>query len=372
MTPPTPCGHHPDGRASGQVGQGTIRVPRQAAPRVRGTTCGQPCAAPTGTPFDRWRTAADLVTRVLTWLSQGGPTQAIVAAVGLEERTVAAWLVRAGQPGQPVPQHGIQPGQGDRPPVQADERWVPRVGRRVGMALALAGPSRLWRGGVLSPHRALVLITPLVPLVRACAHPLAIWVGVDGWARAVTALTRVFRPPVRTSHRGRPRVGEAREWLLGHVGTRDVQRRGASGAPRVVRGTAAAIGVGRAATRRGPGIHPSDLARLNATVCASRAPLGRRGRAIAHTEAGLTAGRWLVGGAYTCCGRPQRLRWAAPAGTPWKGQERPPTMAAGLTAQRWTRRALMRSQVPLPAWVEPKRRGRPPTRVQQPATAVAA
>jgi hypothetical protein len=37
------------------------------------------------------RTAHDLITLVLTWLTHGCPLQALVAAFGFDERTVAAW-----------------------------------------------------------------------------------------------------------------------------------------------------------------------------------------------------------------------------------------------------------------------------------------
>jgi len=59
-------------------------------------------------------------------------------------------------------------------------------------------------------------------------------------------------------------------------------------------------------------------------------------------------------------------------GASHKWQERTPAMAAGLTDHRWTLLELLRYQVPLPAWVASKRRGRPPKPVQQPAMAVAA
>jgi hypothetical protein len=47
-------------------------------------------------------------------------------------------------------------------------------------------------------------------------------------------------------------------------------------------------------------------------------------------------------------------------------------MAAGLTEHRWTMRELLCYQVPLPAWVAPKRRGRPPKQALQLAMAAAA
>jgi hypothetical protein len=47
-------------------------------------------------------------------------------------------------------------------------------------------------------------------------------------------------------------------------------------------------------------------------------------------------------------------------------------MAAGLTDYRWTLRELLLLKVPLPPWVAPKRRGRPPKQKLQPIMAMAA
>lgn len=371
MNPQTQFCHNPDCPARGQVGQGNIRVHSQVEQRYRCTTCGQTFAATTATPFYRLRTAVDVVTLVLTLLSHGCPTQAIVAAFGVDERTVAAWLTRAGQHGQQVHQHVVQHGQVDLQHVQADELWVKLVGRRVWMAMAMAVPSRLWLGGVLSPHRDLVLITTLVQLIRACGRTLAILVCVDGLASYVTAFLRVFRHPVRTGRRGRPRLVLEAGLLLGQVVKRYVKRRVASVERRGVRGTEAAIAAVLAATRSGTGINTAYIERLNATFRGSLAPLVRRGRAIAHTETLLTAGMWLVGCAYNFCWLHESLRQRAPAGAPWKWQECTPAMAAGLTNHRWTMRELLHYQVPLPPWVAPKRRGPPSKRAQQPAMALA-
>jgi transposase-like protein len=97
----------------GQRGQGNIHVHSRAEQRYRCITCGQTFAATKDTPFYRLRTAADVVTRVLTLLSHGCPTQAIVAAFGLDERTVAVWLTRAGRHCQRVHQHVVQQGRVD-------------------------------------------------------------------------------------------------------------------------------------------------------------------------------------------------------------------------------------------------------------------
>ena len=372
MNPPTPFCHNPDCRARGQVGPGNIRVHSQVDQRYRCTTCGQTFAATTDTPFYRLRTGADVVTLVLTLLSHGCPTQAIVAAFGVDERTVAAWLTRGGQHCQRVHQHLVQQGRVDLQHVQADELWVTRVGRRVWLARALAVPSRLWLGGVMSGHRDLVLITTLVQLICACGRSLAILVCVDGLASSVTAVRRVFRHPVRTGHRGRPRLVAELGLLLGQLVKRDVQQRVVSVERRVVRGTAETIAAVLAATGSGTGIHTAYIERLNATVRASLAPLVRRGRAIAHTQATLIAGMYLVGCADNYCWLHESLRVAAPAGAPWKWQERTPAMAAGLTQHRWTMRELFHYQVPLPPWMAPQRRGRLPKQVQQPALVLAA
>lgn len=371
MNPHAQFCHNPQCPARGQRGQGNIRVHSHAEQRYRCMICGQTFAATKGTPFYRLRTTADLVTAVLTLVCHGCPPQAIVAAFGVDERTVTAWLLRAGQHCQQVHQQVVQHGQVDLQHVQADELWVKLVGRRVWMAMGLAVPSRLWLGGVISPNRDLVLITTLGQLLRTCGRSLAILVCVDGLASYVTAFLRGFRHPVRTGRRGRPRLVLEAGLLLGQMVKRYVQRRVVSVERRVVRGTAETIAAVLAATHSGTGINTAYIERLNATFRGSLVSLVRRGRAIAHTEAVMTAGMWLVGCAYNFCWLHESLRIAAPAGACWKWQERTPAMAAGLTNHRWTMRELLRYQVPLPAWVAPKHRGRPPKRTLQPVMAVA-
>jgi hypothetical protein len=163
--------------------------------------------------------------------------------------------------------------------------WVTRVGRRVWMAMAMAVPSRLWLGGVISPHRDLPLITMLVQLVRSCAHSLALLACVDGLASDVTAFLRVCRHPVRTGRRGRPRLVLEKGLLLGQVVKRYVQRRVVSVERRVVRGTEAAIAAVLATTDGGSGINTAYIERLNATF---RASLGRTQAPGPSAQAGST------------------------------------------------------------------------------------
>ncbi len=352
--------HNPGCPARGQVGQGNIGVHSQAEQRYVCHTCRRTFAATTGTAFYRLRSAADQVTLVLTLLSHGCPPQAIVAAFGLDERTVATWLARAGTHCQTVHAHLVQQGQIDLQHVQADELWVKLVGQRVWLALALAVPARLWLGGAISPQRDLVLITGLVAQVRACACRLDLLVCVDGLASYVTAFRRVFRTPVYTGQRGRPRLVLAAGFLLGQVVKQYARRRVVRVKQRVVQGTAGAIAAVLAATGTGHDIHTAYIERLNATFRSALAPLVRRGRAIAHKIDTLTAGMYLVGSAYNFCWTHDSLRRLAPVGSRRKWQERTPAMAAGLTDHCWSLRELLCYQVPLPAWVPPKRRGRPP------------
>src|SRR2546421_1582033 len=182
MDPRQPFCHNPGCAARGPVGQGNIGVHSQAEQRYVSHTCGRTFAATTGTACYRLRSGAEQMTLVLTLLSHGCPPPAIVAAFGLDECTVAAWLTRAGTHCQAVHAQLVQQGQRDWQHGQADALWVKLVGQRVWMALALAVPTRLWLGGAIRPHRDLGLITGLVQPVRACAGRLALLVGVDGLA----------------------------------------------------------------------------------------------------------------------------------------------------------------------------------------------
>jgi len=358
--------------ARGQIGQGHIRIFSYKDRRYQCKVCKKTFTETKGTVFYRLQTAANMVTIVLTLLCHGCPVQAIVAAFGVDERTVAAWQARAGQHGQTVHGHLVQQGQVDLQHVQADELWVKMVGRRVWMAMAMAVPSRLWLGGVISAQRNLTLITNLVQMVRSCARSLGILVCVDGLASYVTAFLTVFRTRLLTGKRGRPRLLLAEGLLLGQVIKRRVQYHLVSVERRIVRGTPAAIATVLSATHSGAQINTAYIERLNATFRSCLAALVRRGRAIAHTEAMLTAGMYLVGCAYNFCRCHESLRLAAPEGVHPKWLERTPAMVAGLTDHCWTMYELLSYKVPLPAWVASKRRGRPPKRPQQPLLAVAA
>ena len=364
MDPQAQSCHNPDGPARGQSGLGQIRVHSKKERRYRCTACGRTFAATHNTPLYRLKKPTELVIIVLTLLCHGCPLQAIVAAFGLDERTVAAWRDRAGRHGRRLHEHHVLSGQVELGHVQADELYIKAVAQKLWMAMAMAVPSRLWLGGVISPRRDLALILAVVRMARRAARCLAFLVCVDGLASYVTAFARVFRDPVRTGRAGRPRLVPTAGLLLGRVIKHRAGRCLVGITRRVVRGSAAAITAVLEATGTGTGTNTAYIERLNATFRGAVSPLARRGRAIARGAGALTAGMYLVGCAYNFCWVHDSLRVAADPELGRKWRERTPAMAAGLTDHCWTMREWLSQPIPLPPWVPPKRRGRPPKRLQ--------
>jgi transposase-like protein len=82
--------------ARGQRAQGNIRIHDRKRQRYRCTVCKKTFSNRRGTMFEGLRKPEELIVIVVTLLSYGCPVQAIVHALGLDERTVAAWRDRAG------------------------------------------------------------------------------------------------------------------------------------------------------------------------------------------------------------------------------------------------------------------------------------
>jgi transposase-like protein len=342
----------------GKAGLGNVRVHSRTERRFRCTTCGKTFAATRNTPYYRLHKSLDLVTLVLTLLCHGCPRQAIVAAYGLDERTIADWQQRAGRHSQRFHELHVQQGRVDLQHVQADELWVKVLGRKLWMAMALAVPSRLWLGGVVSRHRDGTLIAAVVRMVRSCASSLAVLVCVDGLASYVTAFARGFRHRLpRDGRPGRARLLVEPGLLIGQVIKRYEGRRVAEVTRRVVRGSAEAIAAVLARTGTGTGINTSYIERLNATFRGRWTPLVRRGRALVN-ERSVGAGMWLVGCAYNFCWEHDGLRVAAPAGSGRRWAGRTPAMAAGLTGRHWELREVLGERVPPERWKAPRRRPR--------------
>jgi hypothetical protein len=107
------------------------------------------------------------------------PVQAIVAAFGFDERTVANWWARSGRQGQAVQEHLVEQPR-DLGQVQADEIRVKKQGGIVWMALAMMVQTRLWLGGEVSEQRDMPLIRWLITRVKRCAARRPLLVCTDG------------------------------------------------------------------------------------------------------------------------------------------------------------------------------------------------
>src|SRR5436305_8275656 len=285
MDPQSQFSHNLDCPARGQLGLGNIHVHSRKERRYRCSSCGRTFAATRDTPFYRLKTPADLVTLVITLLCHGCPVQAVVAAFALDERTIADWRDRAGRHARQFHEHRVLQGQVELGHVQADELYVQAVAQRLWMAMAMAVPSRLWLGGAVSERRDLALILTVVGMVRRAAKGPSLLVCVDGLASYVTAFARVFRDPVRTGRRGRPKLVATPGLLLGQVIKHHRGRRLVGVTRRVVLGTAEAIAGVLSATGTGSGINTSYIERLNATFRSAMCPLVRRGRSLVRGEA---------------------------------------------------------------------------------------
>jgi transposase-like protein len=291
-------------------------------------------------------------------LNHGCPPQAIVAAFGFDERTVASWEKKGGKHCQRVHEHKVQQGQVNLKHVQADEMLIKMVCKKAWMAMAIAVPSRLWLGGAISLHRDKALITRLVHMVRSCARNLSILVCVDGLSSYITAFKSVFRNPVYTGLRGRPRLVLPSGFLMGQVIKQSVQRRLKSVSRRVVKGSREAIKTVITATKTGTDINTAYIERLNATFRSYLTPLVRRGRAIARKTETLSAVMYLLGCSYNFCWYHGSLRKPSmyKAGRKW--EHKTPAMAAGLTDHKWTMLELLSYQVPLSPWKTAKKTNR--------------
>src|SRR4051812_15258084 len=105
MNPQAQFCHNPARWAYGRYGEGHVVIHRRRERRDRCKRCGKTFAATRGTAVYRAHMPHDLVVRVLTLLAHGCPVQAIVAAFGLDERTVARYQAEAAAQCRRVHEH---------------------------------------------------------------------------------------------------------------------------------------------------------------------------------------------------------------------------------------------------------------------------
>jgi transposase-like protein len=343
--------------ARGQTGAGNIGIHSRQHRRFICTQCCKTFTATHGTVFYRLHTSADLVVLIVTLLAHGCPVQAIVAAFGFDERTVAAWGARAGRQGRAVHTHLVEQPR-DLGQVQADEIRVKRPGGLVWMALAMRVKTRLWLAGEVSEQRDMTLIRRLIERVRTGALHRPLLFCTDGLCSYIRAIRETFREPMQTGGPGRPRLRPWRNLCIAQVVKRYAQRRVIDVERRIVAGTPVRVETLRRRSQGDGVINTAYIERLNATFRERLAPLARRCRALARHTLTLEHGMYLVGTIYTLCTEHASLRLAASAAGTAPFQ-RTPAMAAGIADHCWTVQELLSFHVPPPRWIPPKRRGRP-------------
>jgi transposase-like protein len=348
--------------ARGQTGKGNIRIHSQKDQRYFCDVCQNTFTTTKGTIFYRLRHDPKIVMYVIILLAYGCPIQAIVKAFELDERTVSNWQDRAGKHCQNVHEHLVEKSQQDLEHVQADEIKVKTQKGSYWMALAMAVPTRLWLGGVVSRKRDLDLIQSLVDKVRAIALCRPLLLAADGLVSYVTAFRLAFRSKVP---HWRGEIGRCKLVSWPNIAIVQVVKQRVEGVltveRRIVQGSKEMVERLIKTTQNGMGvINTAFIERLNATFRQRLNNLVRRTRTLARRSETLVAGMYIVGCFYNFCDYHHSLRLKLSVGSfghHWV--QRTPAIAAKLTDHRWTPAELFAFKVPLPRWTPPIQRGRP-------------
>lgn len=336
----------------GVIGAGNLKIHDSMHNRWKCRVCKHTFSGRTGTPFFGLKTDAQIFVWVVTLLSFGCPPQAIVAAFGLDERTVFDWQRRAGQHCERVHKALVQQPQ-DLSHVEADEIRVRCQKKVLWLAMAMCVSSRLWLGAVVSQSRDKFLARALAKIVKACCRFGALLVVTDGWIAYPDAFTKAFRTPVYTGEPGRPELLSCPDFVL--VQTVKWQEAGRTLGIRVCHLLGNARHIARLLPK-GHLVSTAYIERLNATFRQRLAGLCRRTRCLLRSEATLSVAVYLVGAVYNFCTPHRSLEQ--------EGHKRSPAMAAGLTHTIWTVGELLSYHVAPPPYVAPKRRGPKPKDLQ--------
>jgi transposase-like protein len=348
--------------ARGQTGKGNIHIHSQKDQRLICDVCQNTFTLSKGTIFYRLRHDPKIVMYVVILLSYGCPLQAIVKAFELDERTVRDWHQRAGKHCQSVHERLVEQSQQDLQQVQADEIKVKSLMGCYWMALAMAVPTRLWLGGVVSRKRDLHLIRALVDKVRTIALCRPLLLATDGLTSYATAFRKAFRSKVP---RWRGEMGRCKLVSWPDIAIVQVVKQRIAGVltveRRIVQGSKEMVERLIHATQNGKGvINTAFIERLNATFRLRMNHLVRRTRTLPRRSETLVAGMYLTGCFYNFCDYHHSLRLKLSVGSfghHWV--QRTPAIAAKLTDHQWTYRELFVFKVPPPRWSPPVQQGRP-------------
>jgi hypothetical protein len=215
--------------------------------------------------------------------------------------------------------------------VQADELYTKTQAGSVWIATAMTVFSRLWLWGTISWNRDAALIRPVIEQVRAAAQSgQPILFAVDGFKAYVTSILNVFRAPVYTGKRGRPRLVVWDDLHIVQVVMQRIGRRLVSITRRLAHGclTQAEELMQRTQVEMGR-INTAYIERLNATLRTWLPALARCPRTPSGAREHLEAALFWTGWVYNFCHVHATL-----GGTP--------AMAADLTDHVWSIDELVR------------------------------
>ena len=294
-------------------------------------TCKRTFADTSGTLLYRLKQPLELVLVVLTLLAYGCPIGALKATFGLDERTIAAWQLKAGQHAQRVQTQVVCQGRVDLGQVQADELYTKTQAGPIWVATALTVFSRLWLWGAVGWNRDEALIRPVIEHSRAAGQPgQSILVAVDGFKAYVSCILKVFRDPLHTGKPGRPRLLVWQDLHIVQVIKQRAGRRLVSITRRLAYGCLRRAEQVMQQTQVELGrINTAYIERLNATLRTWIPALVRRTRTPSGARDRLEAALFWTGCVYNFCHVHATLN-----GTP--------AMAAELTDHVWSIDELIR------------------------------
>lgn len=298
--------------------------------------CNKTFAETKGTPFYNLKYPAVIVLVVLTLLAYGCPIPAIIAAFGIDERTISEWQNKAGKHGERIQDDLVCSGQVELGQVQQDELCINGQGFKAWVATGMTVFSRLFIWGEVSISRNKTLIERVVVKVHAAANGVQpVVFAVDGLASYPKAILKVFHTKLRTGRPGRPRHIP---WPDLHIVQVVKQRKGyklSSVQRRVYHGCRQQVDELIAVSQVGIGlINTAFIERLNATFRSRMPALVRRSRCPARTTRRLRSELFWSGSVYNFC-------------TVHTSLGATPATAAGLTDHTWSVEELLRFYGPV-------------------------
>jgi len=337
--------------ARGKLAAGNISVHGRKRPRYKCHTCGKTFSARQGAVLEGLRTPEEVVMKVMILLAYGCPTQAIVQAFGLDERTVADWQRRAGKHCQQVHEAWVQQGNVDSQHVQADEIRVKGRKMIAWMGLAIEASTRLWLAGVVSVQRDKALADRLLHQVRACCRTVqALLIATDGWKAYPKSILRAFREKVKkTAGRGRASLEVWPDLCIATVIKRIQKKRVVEVTRKLTWGTREKAQTLLHMTVGCKEFNTSLIERFNGTMRERLASLTRKCRHAAQRLETLETGMYLIGCTYNFCFPHHQL-----SKTQHFGYACTPAMAAGLTDHIWTVPEVLTYKIAPAPWVQPK------------------